>query len=253
MRKFRCSRIIITETPSCAGAVALVDGAGQADQSGDVVALIFCVRWLPLPAGGDLPRGPLASALRPVLPRRCGSCWPSVASPLTTSLSTGGCSASPLSSLRAPGQIRPTSRSPAGRRTCTGRLTSMARPLTSCYSSGATWRRPGGSSPGRYALARSGRGRHRAHPTIGGSLMSWSPRPCTRCSGRRTTPLRLITGGRRHGCGRCEASNVTGQQGSWPRVTRSMPNLRRGHYDIATGVPVHHKLPTIFDGLAPVI
>ena len=28
-----------------------------------------------------------------------------------------------------------------------------------------------------------------------------------------------------------------------------MQNLRRGHYDIATDVPVHHKLPTIFDEL----
>lgn len=32
-----------------------------------------------------------------------------------------------------------------------------------------------------------------------------------------------------------------------------MQNLRRGHYDIATDVPVHHKLPTIFDELALMI
>jgi transposase-like protein len=29
-----------------------------------------------------------------------------------------------------------------------------------------------------------------------------------------------------------------------------MKNLRRGHYDIATDIPVHHKLLTIFDELA---
>jgi hypothetical protein len=32
-----------------------------------------------------------------------------------------------------------------------------------------------------------------------------------------------------------------------------MPNLRRGHYDIAAGVPVQHKLPTIFVRLALLI
>jgi hypothetical protein len=31
-----------------------------------------------------------------------------------------------------------------------------------------------------------------------------------------------------------------------------MQNLRRGHHGIATDVPVHHKLPATFDGLAPV-
>jgi transposase, IS6 family len=30
-------------------------------------------------------------------------------------------------------------------------------------------------------------------------------------------------------------------------------NLRRGHYDIATGVPARHKLRTIFGELAPII
>ncbi len=27
-------------------------------------------------------------------------------------------------------------------------------------------------------------------------------------------------------------------------------NLRRGHYDIATDAPVHHRLSTVFDELA---
>jgi hypothetical protein len=43
------------------------------DWCDDVVGLLFCVRWLPLPAGGDLPRGPLVPALWPVLPRRRGA------------------------------------------------------------------------------------------------------------------------------------------------------------------------------------
>jgi len=34
--------------------------------------------------------------------------------------------------------------------------------------------------------------------------------------------------------------------------TRSQ-NLRRGHYELATGVPVHHRIRTAFDQLAVTI
>jgi pyridoxamine 5'-phosphate oxidase family protein len=43
---------------------------------------------------------------------------------------------------------RQTSRSRAGGRTSTARLTSTARSSTCCYPNGATWPPPGGSSPG---------------------------------------------------------------------------------------------------------
>ena len=84
--------------------------------------------------------------------------------------------------------MRPTSRSPVCRHTCTGPSTSMARSSMSYCLPGATWRRPGGSSPGRYAQAPSRpRSPPTAHPSTRGSWMSWSPRPCTRRSSTRTT------------------------------------------------------------------
>ena len=60
--------------------------------------------------------------------------------------------------------------------------------------------------------------------------------------GRLKARLRPMRGLKRHRSARILAAGHAFVQ-----------NLRRGHYDIATDVRVHHKLPTIFDELALVI
>ena len=57
----------------CRGSVALVDRGRAGDWFGDVVGKALSVRRFPVPAGGDLGRGPLVPALRAVLPGRRGA------------------------------------------------------------------------------------------------------------------------------------------------------------------------------------
>jgi hypothetical protein len=55
----------------CTGRQCCVGRSQRArDWFGDVVGLVFGVRWLPVPAGGDRGRGPLVPAVRAVLPGR---------------------------------------------------------------------------------------------------------------------------------------------------------------------------------------
>ena len=160
------------------------------DWSGDSFRFGFVVRRVSVPARGDHGRGPLVPAIRPptVTSR---SCSPSVAWTSITSPSTGGSSGSHPSSSKPPGRAatalvtggsstRPTSRSPAGGRTCTGPSTSTARSSTYGCPTGVT-------SPAARAFfnraLRWGRCRSRSPPTgrrsTRGSWTSWSHRPCT--------------------------------------------------------------------------
>ena len=83
----------------------------------------------------------------------------------------------------------------AGRWTCLYRVIDQtARSLTYSCSSGVTWPRPVGSSPGRCAPARSGRGRHRPRPGLSaGPRRAEPPRPCTSWSSTPIIRSRQIT------------------------------------------------------------
>jgi transposase, IS6 family len=83
--------------------------------------------------------------------------------------------------------------------------------------------------------------------------MNWSPRRCTPSSSTRTTRsrqttgrlkarLRPMLGPKRHRSARTLAAGHAFVQ-----------NLRRGHYDIATEIPSHHRLRVAFNDLTPAI
>jgi transposase-like protein len=74
------------------------------------------------------------------------------------------------------------------------------------------------------------------------TVQQYANNPIEADHGRLKARLRPMRGLKRHSSARILAAGHA-----------FMQNLRRGHYDIATDVPVHHKLPTIFDELALMI
>jgi IS6 family transposase len=74
------------------------------------------------------------------------------------------------------------------------------------------------------------------------TVQQYANNPIETDHGRLKARLRPMRGLKRHRSARILAAGHA-----------FMQNLRRGHYDICTDDPVHHKLPTIFDELALVI
>ena len=127
----------------------------------------------------------------------------------------------------------------------------MARSLTSCCPRGVTWPPPGASSPGRCAPAPSRpkvtTDRGPVCPRVLDELIppalhtveQYANNPVEAGHGRLKARLRLMRGLKRHRSARILAAGHAFVQ-----------NLRRGHYDIATGTPSHHWLRIAFDDLA---
>ena len=180
------------------------------------------------------------------------NCWPSAASPSTTSPSTAGSSGSPPGFIEAarPGRHAPGDRwfadetyvKVAGQWTYLRRATSTARSSTYCCRSGGTWRPPGGSSPARCAgtiPAEVTTDRAPAYPRVLDELIPsvlhtterYANNPVETDHGRLKARLRPMRGLKRHRSAQVLADGHALVQ-----------NIRRGHYDIATDTPARHRL-----------
>ena len=127
----------------------------------------------------------------------------------------------------------------------------MARSLTCCCPCGATWRPRGASSPGRCGAGtvpgEVTTDRAPVYPRVLDELVpsalhiveQYANNPVEADHGRLKARLRPMRGLKRHRSARILAAGHAFVQ-----------NLRRGHYDIATDVPDHHRLRTAFDELA---
>jgi transposase, IS6 family len=145
---------------------------------------------------------------------------------------------------------RPTSRSPAGGGTCTGRSTSTGRLSTSCYPSSGTPPPPGDSSP---ALA------HGPAPV---EVTTDKAGPYLRVLDELVSAAAHVT--EQYGNNRIEADH--GRLKARLRPMRGLKrfrsaariaaghafvqNLRRGHYELATDISPPLRLATAFSELA---
>jgi transposase-like protein len=191
-----------------------------------------------------------------------GNCWPSAASPPVTSLSTGGFSGSPPEFTEA---ARPCRHAPgdrwsagetclkvAGKRTCLYRAVDQYGQVIDVLLSG---RRDLAAARRFFTRAlRAGTvpvevtaGRAPAYPRVLDELIpsalhiveQYANNPVEADHGRLKARLRPMRGLKRHRSARILAAGHAFVQ-----------NLRRGHYDIATEVPSHHRLRVAPDALA---